>query len=274
MPPRPELLARLSSTSFDLLIIGGGIVGAGIARDAAMRGLTVALIEQGDFASGTSSKTSKLIHGGLRYLEQGHLGLVMESLRERQILRTILPAYVYPLSLLLPVYGTDARPAWKIRAGLSLYDLLASGRALQPHRMVSARHALAMEPSLRVDGLRAAGLYADCQMDDARVCLANILQAIGFGAVCVNYVRLHGLLKAKGRLCGGAAEDVLAGRSVEIRATVVVNATGPWADRVRELSDGDATPRHKSSTVKRAIRMIMAERIDGSRKAESDCSTD
>ncbi len=235
--PRTELLARLPSTSFDLLIIGGGIVGAGIARDAAMRGLKVALIEQGDFASGTSSKTSKLIHGGLRYLEQGHLGLVMESLRERQILRTILPAYIYPLSLLLPVYDTDARPAWKIRAGLSLYDLLASGRNLQPHRMVSARHALAMEPSLRGDGLRAAGLYADCQMDDARVCLANILQAIGFGAVCANYVRLTQFLKSKGRICGVAAEDVLAGRSVEIRATVVVNATGPWADRIRRLSD-------------------------------------
>lgn len=236
-PHRTELLARLSSTSFDVLVIGGGIVGAGIARDAAMRGLKVALIEQGDFASGTSSKTSKLIHGGLRYLEQGHLGLVMESLRERQILRTILPASIYPLSLLLPVYDADAHPAWKINAGLSLYDLLASGRNLQRHRMVSARHALAMEPSLRVDGLRAAGLYADCQMDDARVCLANILQAIGFGAVCANYVRLTQFLKSKGRICGVAAEEVLTGRSVEIHATVVVNATGPWADGIRRLSD-------------------------------------
>jgi glycerol-3-phosphate dehydrogenase len=250
MGRRDERLVRLRSERFDLLIIGGGIVGAGIARDAAMRGLKVALIEQGDFASGTSSRTSKLIHGGLRYLEHGRLGLVCEGLRERHILRTIAPAYVHPLSLLLPVYEGDARPAWKVHAGLSLYDLLAWARRLpgspdgRPrHQMVSARRALSMEPALRADGLRAAGLYADCSMDDARLCLVNILQAAGFGAVCANYVRLNGLLKAKGRVCGGAVEDVLTGRSVEIRATAVVNATGPWADRIRRMSDGAAPPR-------------------------------
>jgi glycerol-3-phosphate dehydrogenase len=243
MMRRPELLAKLHSQPFNLLVIGGGIVGAGIARDAAMRGLTVALIEQGDFASGTSSKTSKLIHGGLRYLEHGQLGLVRESLRERHILRTTLPAYIHPLSLLLPVYEGDARPAWKIAAGLALYDLLAGGRNIQRHRMVSARRALAMEPALRIDGLRAAGRYADCRMDDARVCLSNILQAVGFGAVCTNYVRLKSLLKAKGYLCGGVGEDVFTGRTFEIHAAVVVNAAGPWADEVRRLSDQAATPR-------------------------------
>ncbi len=243
MNPRSELLARAQSQLFDLLIIGGGIVGAGIARDAAMRGLKVALIEQGDFASGTSSKTSKLIHGGLRYLEHGHLGLVFESLRERQILRTTIPAYVHPLSLLLPVYEGDRRPAWQINFGLSLYDFLAWGRNIRRHRMLSARRAVALEPELRVEGLRAAGLYADCQMDDARICLLNILQAISFGAVCVNYVRLETLLRVGQRLCGGVAADVLTGRALEIHAKVVVNATGPWADRVRELSDGAAKPR-------------------------------
>jgi glycerol-3-phosphate dehydrogenase len=243
MTAREALLARMRSRRFDILIIGGGIVGAGIARDAAMRGLSVALIEQGDFASGTSSKTSKLIHGGLRYLEHGHLRLVVESLRERQTLRTIAPGLVQPLSLLLPVYAGDARPAWKINIGLWLYDLLAAGRNIRPHRMLSARRALAAEPGLRADGLRAAGLYADCQMDDARVCLSNVLQASGFGASCANYVRLRDVLTVDGRVAGGAAEDLLTGRSFEIQAAAVVNATGPWSDQVRRLSDHRATAR-------------------------------
>ena len=233
---RSILLAYLRGQPFDVLVIGGGIVGAGIARDAAMRGLKVALIEQGDFAGGTSSKTSKMIHGGLRYLEQGHLGLVGDSLRERQILRGIAPAVIHPLSLMLPVYAGSIRPAWKIRAGLALYDLLALGRNLRPHHMLSAQRAITLEPNLRVDGLRAAGLYSDCQMDDARVCLMNVLQAVSFGAVCANYVRLTALLTANGRVCGGAAEDVFTGRTLEIQAKTVVNAAGPWADAVRRLS--------------------------------------
>jgi glycerol-3-phosphate dehydrogenase len=243
IPSRAALLARLSAQSFDLLIIGGGIVGAGIARDAAMRGLRVALIEQGDFASGTSSKTSKLIHGGLRYLEHGHLRLVRESLRERHILRMIAPSLVHPLSLMLPVYEGDNRPAWKVNVGLWLYDLLARGRGIRSPRMLSARRALALEPALRIEGFRAAGLYADCQMDDARVCLANILQAVSFGAVCCNYTRLQAFLTQDGHLCGGAAEDVFTGRTVEIHAQAVVNATGPWADYLRRLSDEAAAPR-------------------------------
>ncbi|MBI4003507.1 MAG: glycerol-3-phosphate dehydrogenase/oxidase, partial [Candidatus Omnitrophica bacterium] len=219
------------------------IVGAGIARDAAMRGLKVALIEQGDFASGTSSKTSKLIHGGLRYLEHGHLRLVVESLRERHTLRTIAPSLVHPLSLMLPVYEGDGRPAWKVNVGLWLYDLLARGRGIRSHRMLSARRALALEPGLLIEGFRAAGLYADCAMDDARVCLANILQAISFGAVCCNYTRLRAFLTQDGTLCGSAAEDVFTGRTIEIRAQAVVNATGPWADHIRRLSDDAAVPR-------------------------------
>ena len=243
MTPREAWLARLRARRFDVLVIGGGIVGAGIARDAAMRGLSVALIEQGDFASGTSSKTSKLIHGGLRYLEHGHLRLVFESLRERAVLRDIAPSVVHPLSLLLPAFRGDARSPWTINAGLWLYDLLAAGRNIRPHQMLSARKALALEPGLRVDGLRAAGLYADCQMDDARLCLANILQAVSFGAICANYVRLQALLKADGRVCGAAAEDVLTGATCEIQARAVVNATGPWSDRLRSLSDPGAAAR-------------------------------
>jgi len=240
---REAWLGQLAAQRFDLLVIGGGIVGAGIARDAAMRGLKVALIEQGDFASGTSSKTSKLIHGGLRYLEHGHVRLVQESLRERHILRSIAPTFVRPLSLLLPVYDGDHHPRWQISLGLTLYDLLALGHNLRTHRMVSARRAHELEPALACAGLRGAGLYMDCQMDDARLCLANILQAASFGAVCGNYVRLRDLLTVEGRICGGVVEDVFTGRAIEIQAQVVVNATGPWADMVRRFSEAGAPPR-------------------------------
>jgi glycerol-3-phosphate dehydrogenase len=241
---RGATFRRLAAAPVDVLIIGGGIVGAGIARDAAMRGLRVALLEQGDFAGGTSSKTSKLIHGGLRYLEHGRLRLVRESLRERRVLRTIAPALVRPLPLLLPVYEGDARPAWQVNVGLWLYDLLAGDAALRRHRVVSSRRALALEPGLRMEGLRAAGLYADCQMDDARLCLANVLQAASFGALCLNYVRVRALLKsAAGKVCGAAAEDVLTGRTLEVAARAVINAAGPWGDDVRRLSDPSAPGR-------------------------------
>ncbi len=240
---RAAALARLGAGRFDLLIIGGGIVGAGIARDAAMRGLSVALIEQGDFAGGTSSKTSKLIHGGLRYLEHGRLRLVRESLCERAVLRGIAPSMVRPVSILLPSFHGDRRSPGTIRLGLWLYGLLAAGRQLRAPQLVSARRALTLEPGLRVEGLRAAGLYADCQMDDARLCLSNILQAASFGAACANYVRLTEFLRAGQRLCGAAAEDVLTGRTIEIQAATVVNATGPWSDRVRRVSEASAPER-------------------------------
>ena len=240
---RAELLAQLGAQRFDVLVIGGGIVGAGIARDAALRGLRVALIEQGDFASGTSSKTSKLIHGGLRYLEHGHLGLVRESLRERRILRRIAPALVTPLSLLLPVFQGDRRAPWMIQLGLWIYALLAWQDRLERYRMVSARQALKLEPALQPEGLRAAGLYADCQMDDARLCLVNILQAVEHGAVCCNYVRFRAFLKTDQRPCGAIGEDVRTGRAYAIQARVVVNATGPWADRIRRFSDAKCPER-------------------------------
>ncbi|MDP3723728.1 MAG: glycerol-3-phosphate dehydrogenase/oxidase [Candidatus Omnitrophota bacterium] len=263
---REELLGRLASEPFDILVIGGGIVGAAIARDAALRGLKVALVEQGDFAGGTSSKTSKLIHGGLRYLEHGRLRLVYESLRERRVLRTIAPALVHPLPIALPVYDGSPRAPWQIGLGLRLYEWLAMGQALPADgpavvgvsqrrpRLVSAHEALRLEPALRAQGLRAAGLFTDCQMDDARLCLAHVLQAVSFGAVCCNYVRLRTLLKARQRVCGGVGEDLLRGRSLEIHAQVVVNATGPWSDEVRRLSDGQA-PRRLAPT--KGIHLIL-----------------
>ncbi len=240
---RDQLLGRLRRQTFDVLVIGGGIGGAGLARDAAMRGLRVALVERGDFASGTSSKTSKLIHGGLRYLEHGHWRLVRESLRERQILRTIAPQLVWPLAISIPIYRGDPRPPWAIGLGLTLYGWFAVSSDLGTHRLRSARAARQQEPGLNGDGLRAVASYWDCQMDDARLCLANILQAISFGAVCCNYVRVLALEKTTHQVCGAMVEDVRTAQMVEVRASVVVNATGPWSDGIRRLSDRHASRR-------------------------------
>ena len=240
---RDSLLNALRTQSFDVLVIGGGIVGAGIARDAAMRGLRVALIERGDVASGTSSKTSKLIHGGLRYLEQRQIRLVYESLQERHIWRTIAPQWVWPLSLMIPIYRSDPRPPWQIALGLWCYDRLAGSRGLRTHRMMDSSQAERMAPGLRTEDLRAAALYADCQMNDARLWLATLLQAISFGAVCCNYVRLVSFDRASDRLQGAVVEDVRTGEQFGVRATVLVNATGPWSDHIRRLSDPSAPER-------------------------------
>ena len=231
---RQELVDRLRSQPFDLLIIGGGIVGAGLARDAAMRGLRVALVEQRDFAGGTSSQTSKLIHGGLRYLEHGRLRLVFESLHERQVLHTIAPQLVWPLPLLIPMYRGDARPPWMIGLGLAVYGGLAMAGG---YGVRSGAEGLRREPHLSREGLRAVASYADCQMDDARLCLANILQAISFGAVCCNYLKVLAFEKSSGQVCGAMVEDVRTEQMFEVKASVLVNATGPWGDGIRHLSD-------------------------------------
>ncbi|HET6251413.1 MAG TPA: glycerol-3-phosphate dehydrogenase/oxidase [Tepidisphaeraceae bacterium] len=221
-------LATLADNTFDLLIIGGGIFGAGVARDAALRGLSVALVEQNDFASGTSSQSSKLIHGGFRYLEQYDFALVAESCRERRILREIAPHRVKPLPLLLPVYKNDARPLWKLRLGMTLYDLLAMYRNVAAHRTLSAGDALALEPTLRPDNLQGAILYYDCQEDDARFCIDNILHAVELGATCANYCEVIGFNQNDGTLTSAVVRDHLGKRSFEIKARAFVNAAGPW----------------------------------------------
>ena len=243
MNVRTDLLAKLAAQHFDVLIIGGGIVGAGIARDAAMRGLRTALVEQGDFAGGTSSKTSKLIHGGLRYLEHGRIGLVRESLDERATLQTIAPELVRPLSLMIPIYRGESRSRHIVRAGLLLYDLFALGRGIHFHRMLTPSAALEREARIRSNGLQAAAMYADCQMNDARLCLGNVLQAIDFGAVCCNYVRVTHLIKTSARLSGAVVQDALTGHSCEVHASVVINATGPWSDAIRRMSDRETGAR-------------------------------
>src|SRR5258706_14341525 len=208
----------LANSTFDVLVIGGGIVGAGIARDAALRGLRVGLVEKDDFASGTSSRSSKLIHGGFRYLEQYAFGLVAEACRERRILREIAPHLVNPLPLLMPVYEGDRRPLWLMRVGMTLYDLLAMYGNAAPHRYLPVQQAMAAEPAMRSDGLRGAIRFYDCQEEDARFCVENILHAADLGAACANYCAVTEFLKHGDQLVTAKGSDGITGGQLEVTA--------------------------------------------------------
>jgi glycerol-3-phosphate dehydrogenase len=228
----------LAASLFDVLIIGGGINGAGIARDLALRGLKVALTEKGDFASGTSSASTKLVHGGIRYLENRNFKLVFEACRERKTLQTIAPHLVQPLPFFIPVYRDDPRPLWMVRAGMLLYDLLALFRNTHHHSILSPLEALRREPALRPEGLTGVALYWDCGMDDARLCLENVIAAHLAGAAVCPQLQAVELLKNAGRITGARFRDLEQQSEIEIRAKVVINATGPWLDEICAL-DGE-----------------------------------
>jgi glycerol-3-phosphate dehydrogenase len=233
----------LTQPTFDLLVIGGGINGAGIARDAAMRGLSVAVVEQGDFASGTSSKSSKLIHGGLRYLENYEFALVLEASRERDHLRRHLaPHLVHPMPFVFPVFRGDPVGRLRLSAGLWVYDGLAAFRNIARHRSWGQKTTLRHEPRLRADGLRGSMHYYDCWTDDARLTLETVQSAIAEGAVACNHLGVTALLRTDGELSGARVTDRLTGASFSIAARQIVNAAGPWLDRVRALDEPDGKP--------------------------------
>ncbi len=232
---------KIESIKHDVLIIGGGINGAGLARELALRGLQVALVDKGDYASGTSSASTKLIHGGLRYLENFDLRLVFEACRERKVLQKIASHLVRPLRFYVPVYKGDKRPLWMVRAGMLLYDLLAMFRNTHNHGMLSADQAVAREPALRRTGLKGVAVYWDCRMDDARLCLENVIAAAEAGALVANYMLVVGLSKANGRVAGVELVELESGKQVQAEAEIVVNMTGPWMDKIRAL-DGDLEP--------------------------------
>lgn len=235
-------VSGMGSRTFDVLVVGGGVVGACVARDAAMRGLSVALVEREDFAHATSAASSKLIHGGLRYLKKLELSLVRESLRERRTWEIIAPHLVYPLPFLLPAYaGKNTASLWTLRLGLSLYDLLAFDRnrldddaqKLPGHRALSRADALARVPGLEERDLVGAVQYWDCQMHSPeRLALSCIVDAVRHGAEVGNRVEVESLLIERGRVHGARVRDRLGGAKIEIDARVVINATGPWADRL------------------------------------------
>lgn len=240
---RAALAQALARGPFDLLVIGGGINGAGIARDAAMRGLSVALVEQGDFASGTSSKSTKLIHGGLRYLENYEFALVLEASRERDHLRRHLaPHLVQPMPFVFPIFRGDPVGRLRLSAGLWVYDGLSAFRNIARHRSWGHRATLRHEPALRAEGLRGAMHYYDCWTDDARLTLETIQSAVAEGAVACNHLGVTELLREDGRVAGARVVDALGGATFQIAARVVVNATGPWLDRVRRIDDPAAAP--------------------------------
>ncbi len=235
-------VSALAHGPFDLLIVGGGIVGAGIAWDASLRGLSCALVEQGDFASGTSSKTTKLIHGGIRYLEQLEFRLVSQAIRERKILLDRFGQLVKPLPFLIPVIGSSPRPWPWVKWGVMLYDLLAGARAIAPHRFLSGKLAKAQEPLLAQVPVRKAAVYTDAQMDDARLVLTVLEKAWEAGAKVVNHCRVVEWIFSGGKIAGAQVEDRLTGKRYTIKAKGCVNATGPWVDQLRKLADRSVTP--------------------------------
>lgn len=243
MSGRPQPLA---DADYDVVIIGGGMAGAGAARDLAMRGVSVALLEKGDFASATTSLSSKLIHGGLRYLELFDFGLVRESLTERQRLQRLAPHLVKPLPFLVPIYRDSSRGLVKVRLGLKLYDWLTPGRDRERYRVLPAIDALSLEPAIRPDDLRGAGYYFDdLLLFPERLCLENVLSACRHGARAFNYCQLLSVVRdARGAVSGVTARDLLTGTVVTLRARVVVNASGPWVDDIRELAGITERGRH------------------------------
>jgi len=240
---RSSILAEIARAPLDLLVIGGGINGAGIAREAILRGLRVGLVDKGDFASGTSSRSSRLIHGGFRYLELGDLRLVFSACQERDLLRRRLaPHLVRPVPFLFPVYHSDRRGLAAVIVGLWLYDLLAAFRNIKRHKRLSRLATLELEPKLRAEGLQGAGYYYDCWTDDARLTLETLLSAWSEGALVCNYVVVSGFHRRGGRIDRVTLRDVVRDELLEVQARVVVNAAGPWVDTVRTLDDPNAMP--------------------------------
>jgi glycerol-3-phosphate dehydrogenase len=236
-PCRQENLEQLARDAFDVLIIGGGITGTAVARDAAMRGFHTALVERNDFGSGTSGRSSRLIHGGIRYLEYYQFRLVFEACSERRVMREIAPRLVRPLPFLYPLYHGQRPAPWKLRAGLTLYDALGLFRNVQGHRWLRPPEVQRREPLVAGRGLLGAARFYDAQVDDARLTLTTAQAAHLHGAVIANHARVVGLMRTKGRIVGAHVVDEPSGREIEVQARVVVNAAGVWVDGVRELDE-------------------------------------
>jgi glycerol-3-phosphate dehydrogenase len=255
---RDEHLRRLREESFDIAVIGGGINGAAIARDAAMRGFRVALVERGDFAGATSSSSSKLIHGGLRYIPQGQLRLVRAALRERERLRHFTaPHLVRPIRFLLPFYRGSKPGRFAISAGLVLYDLLARTPPTERHHRLAAARVSDFEPKLKTDGLTGGAVYFDAWGDDARLTLENALDAAYHGAAILNYAAVEGFSKEGTRLAAAHVRD-LDGTTFELRARRFINASGPWSDDIRLMDDPNSSP---SIRLTKGVHLVVSAKL-------------
>lgn len=239
---RPQAIARLGSEDFDFLVVGGGVTGTGIARDAALRGFRVALVEKDDLGSGTSSKSSKLVHGGLRYLEQYDFKLVFEGTSERARLMAQAPHIVRPLPFLFPIFEGASKGPFLVNVGMWLYDALALFRNYRNHQKLDADEVREAEPALGTRALLAGMLYYDCITDDARLTLENALAAHRAGACVVTRASFEAAERdERGRVRGARCTDALSGASIAVRARVIIQAAGPWTNEVLGRTDGQAT---------------------------------
>ncbi len=257
MIERSQAIAALAHDEFDVVVVGGGITGAGVALDAATRGYSVALIERADYASGTSSRSSKLVHGGLRYLQNFDLGLVREALLERQLMVALAPHLVKPLPLVVPAFE-GAHPDRLVGVGLNLYDVMSRDRdrkrrseswSPERHRMISGEEVVELLPALAAREPTSGYLFYDCQTDDVRLVLTVLGEAERFGAVCANRLDVTGLLERHGRALGVQVLDSESGERFQVRGANVVNATGVWADALspQELHEEADLPRIRPS---------------------------
>jgi len=231
---RSAIKAQMANEAFDLLIIGGGITGAGILLDATARGMKAALVEMQDFAAGTSNRSTKLVHGGLRYLKQFEVGLVAEVGKERAIVYENGPHVTTPVWMLLPIIEGGTYGWLATSVGIYIYDKLAGVKRSERRKMLRADEALAIEPLLRREGLKGAGYYVEYRTDDARLTLEILKKAVEMGGAALNYAKATGFIYQDGRVAGADVEDVLTGETFAVRAKKVVNATGPWVDELRE----------------------------------------
>nr|MBP6785838.1 glycerol-3-phosphate dehydrogenase/oxidase [Verrucomicrobiales bacterium] len=258
-----------ASEQWDIIVIGGGATGLGIAADAATRGYRTALLEQADFAEGTSSKSTKLIHGGVRYLRSGEIGLVRESLRERGRLLRNAPNVVIPLPFVVPAYRWYERAFYGV--GMTIYDLLAGKLGMGPTGHLSAKSVAVQIPNLLQNGLYGGTLYWDGQFDDARLAIAMARTAVANGAAVANHVQVEELVRESGRIAGVVARDQLDGRDYRLRGRVVINATGVFTDSVRRMDDPGAEAVIRPS---QGIHLVLDRRFLGGETAVMIPSTE
>lgn len=254
---RKLAITKLQQESFDIIVVGGGITGVGIAQDAASRGLKVALLEKGDYAIGTSSRSSKLIHGGLRYLAQGDFKVTYESCSERALLQELAPHLVKPLSFLIPIYRW--RHGLQIFAGLWVYDVISLVRNSEFHKRVDIPAMREIAPLLETNGLHLGYLYHDCQTNDARLVIEVAKSAASLGATLANYLKVDQFIKEQGKIVGVKAYDELGQQTIEVRAKLVVNATGIWLDDLCQADRADLP--HKIRPAKGVHITIARDRI-------------
>ncbi|GMK36968.1 aerobic glycerol-3-phosphate dehydrogenase [Paenibacillus sp. CCS19] len=250
---RYNRLSRLEQEQFDVLIVGGGITGAGIALDARKRGMSTALIEMQDFAAGTSSRSTKLVHGGLRYLKQFEVKMVAEVGKERAVVYENGPHVTTPEWMLLPFYQGGTFGAFSTSIGLRVYDFLAGVKREERRKMLSKEATLAKEPLLRRDGLKGGGYYVEYRTDDARLTIEVMKKAVEAGAQAANYVKAEELLYDEGKLIGVLARDLITGETYRIKARQIVNATGPWVDTLREL---DRSKQGKTLRLTKGVHLV------------------